>query len=87
MVIPVFFAADIIMNGMIAIFASALAKRWNLIGALPYFYFLRWLEVGVYLMAFVEVMILGRFKDETIGWSTAGRRYKVSKEALLDIAK
>ncbi len=87
LIIPVAIAADIIMNGFIALFASAVAKRWMLIGALPYFYFLRWIEIGVYVTAFVEVMILKRFQDEIIGWSTAGRRYQLSKQALIDVAK
>jgi biofilm PGA synthesis N-glycosyltransferase PgaC len=87
LIIPVVIAADVIMNGTIALFASVLAKRWMLIGALPYFYFLRWIEIGIYMMAFVEVIILKRFQDEAIGWSTAGRRYKLSKQAMLDVAK
>lgn len=87
LIIPVAIAADIIMNGFIALFASAVAKRWMLIGALPYFYFLRWVEIGIYLRAFVEIMILKRFQDEMIGWSTAGRRYELSKQALVDVAK
>jgi len=87
LIIPVMIAADIIVNGVIALFSSAAAKRWNLIGALPYFYFLRWLEIGIYIIAFVEVMILQRFQTESVGWSTAGRRYKISDQALLDIVK
>lgn len=87
MIIPVFIAADIILNGFIALFASAIAKRWMLIGALPYFYFLRWIEIGIYVTAFFEVMVLKKFQDEVIGWSTAGRRYQLSKQALIDVAK
>lgn len=87
LIIPVVIAADIIMNGLIALFASALAKRWTLIGALPYFYFLRWIEVIAYVVGFFEVIVLRRFQDEVIGWSTAGRRYELSKQALLDVAK
>jgi cellulose synthase/poly-beta-1,6-N-acetylglucosamine synthase-like glycosyltransferase len=87
MVIPVIIAADIVVNGFIALFSSAVAKRWMLIGALPYFYFLRWIEVGIYVTAFFEVMIMKRFQEEVIGWSTAGRRYELSKQALLDVAK
>jgi cellulose synthase/poly-beta-1,6-N-acetylglucosamine synthase-like glycosyltransferase len=86
-VIPVIIAADIIVNGAIALFSSVAAKRWSLIGALPYFYFLRWIEIGIYITAFVEVIILGRFKENVIGWSTSGRRYELSKQALLDAAK
>jgi cellulose synthase/poly-beta-1,6-N-acetylglucosamine synthase-like glycosyltransferase len=84
LVIPVFIAADIVVNGIIALFASVAAKRWMLLGALPYFHFLRWIEIGIYLQAFVEVMVLGRFKDKVVGWSTEGRRYKLSEQALLD---
>jgi hypothetical protein len=58
-----------------------------LIGALPYFYFLRWIEIAIYIRAFFEVVILKRFQDEVIGWSTAGRRYEISKQALIDVAK
>lgn len=87
MVIPVIIAADIIVNAAIALFSSVAAKRWMLIGALPYFYFLRWVEIGIYMQAFVEVMILRRFQDTAVGWSTVGRRYKLSQQALIDVAK
>lgn len=84
--IPVALSADIILNGIIALGSSVVIKRWNLIGALPYFYFLRWLEIGIYLLAFVEIMILQRFKAETRGWATEGRRYKLAADALRDVA-
>jgi cellulose synthase/poly-beta-1,6-N-acetylglucosamine synthase-like glycosyltransferase len=87
LILPVAIAADIIMNGVIALGSSVAAKRWNLLGALPYFYFLRWLEIGVYLWAFFEVMILRKFQAEIKGWGTEGRRYKLSADALQDIAK
>jgi cellulose synthase/poly-beta-1,6-N-acetylglucosamine synthase-like glycosyltransferase len=87
MVIPVIIAADIVVNAAIALFSSVAAKRWMLIGALPYFYFLRWIEIAIYIRAFFEVVILKRFQDEVIGWSTAGRRYELSKQALIDVAK
>jgi hypothetical protein len=79
-------AADFILNGMIALGSSIVAKRWNLIGALPYFYLLRWIEVGVFLWAFVEIMILKKFQVRAQGWSTEGRRYKISTAALQDVA-
>lgn len=85
--VPVYIAADIIVNGIIAIVASFAAKRWMLIGALPYFYFLRWVEIVAHLQGFIEVMLLGRFQDKIVGWSTADRRYKLSREAMIDVAK
>lgn len=87
MIIPVAIAADFILNSCIAIWASFAAKRWNLLGALPYFYFLRWVEISIYLYAFVEIMILKRFQSDIKGWATEGRRYKLNMNALQDIAK
>jgi cellulose synthase/poly-beta-1,6-N-acetylglucosamine synthase-like glycosyltransferase len=86
MIIPVAIAADITINGLIAIGSSVIIKRWNLIGALPYFYFLRWIEITAYLTGFFEVMVLGKFQSEIKGWGTEGRRYKLSEDALQDIA-
>lgn len=87
MIIPVAIAADFILNSAIAIWASFAAKRWMLLGALPYFYFLRWVEIGIYLTAFVEIMILKRFQTSVRGWATEGRRYKLDLAALQDIAQ
>lgn len=87
MVIPAIIAAEVIVNAGIAIFSSIAAKRWNLLGALPYFFFLRYLEIAIYVIAFFEIIVLGRFHEEMKGWSTAGRRYKLSAEAMLDVAQ
>lgn len=85
MTIPVMIAADIIINGIVALASSAVAKRWNLLGALPYFYFLRWIEIAAYFVAFIEIMVLGKFQTEVRGWGTEGRRYKLSDAALAEI--
>lgn len=85
LIIPVMIAADIVMTSAVALGSSVVSKRWNLLGALPYFYFLRWVEVAVYLVAFVEVMILKRFQSESRGWGTEGRRYKLSQDAMADV--
>jgi cellulose synthase/poly-beta-1,6-N-acetylglucosamine synthase-like glycosyltransferase len=86
MVLPVAIAADIVLNGFIALAASAVIKRWNLLSALPYFYFLRWIEIAAYLTGFFEVMALGKFQSDIKGWGTEGRRYQLSTEALQDIS-
>jgi cellulose synthase/poly-beta-1,6-N-acetylglucosamine synthase-like glycosyltransferase len=84
--IPVAISADFILNSAIAIWASVLIRRWTMVGAMPYFYFLRWIEIGIYFWAFVEVMILHRFRSKITGWATEGRRYKLDMSALQDIA-
>ncbi len=85
MIIPVAIAADFIINCGIAILASIAVRRWYLLGAMPAFYFLRWVEIGAYLIAFFEVMVLGRFREEVRGWSTEGRRYELSTAALREV--
>jgi cellulose synthase/poly-beta-1,6-N-acetylglucosamine synthase-like glycosyltransferase len=85
LIIPVAIAADVILNGFIAIVASGVIKRWNLLGALPYFYFLRWVEISAFVVGFFEIFALGKFKSDIKGWGTEGRRYKLSDEALQDI--
>ncbi len=86
MIIPVAIAADYIINSLIAVWASVAIRRWNMLGSIPYFYFLRWLEIGIYFIAFFEVMVMGKFKDEVKGWGTEGRRYEISGAALQEAA-
>lgn len=87
LVIPVMLAADFVMNSIIALLSSVVIKRWALLGTMPYFYFLRWLELGIFLRAFFEVVVLRRFQTDIKGWETKGRRYKLSTEALQDVAQ
>lgn len=86
-VLPVVLAADFIVTAIISLGSSAITRRWALIGALPYFYFLRWLEIAIFITAFTEVIVLRKFKGEVTGWATEGRRYKLSAQALRDVAQ
>lgn len=86
MAIPVAITADFVLNSVIAIWATFVTRRWYMLGAMPYFYFLRWLEIGIYIMAFFEIMVLGKFKSDIRGWSTEGRRYQLNASALQDTA-
>ncbi|HLG91230.1 hypothetical protein A3E49_01190 [Candidatus Saccharibacteria bacterium RIFCSPHIGHO2_12_FULL_49_19] len=86
LVLPAVFAADFIVVSAIALVSSVAAKRWMLLGSMPYFYFLRWIEIGVFVTAFFEVIILGRFSSEMTGWDTSSRRYELSNQALKDTA-
>ncbi len=76
-------ALDFTINSMVAIGASVAAKRWELLGAMPYFYFLRFTEIAVHVWSFIEIFILRKFnQNNNAGWSTAGRRYKLSQAAI-----
>lgn len=86
LVLPLVVAADFIVMGAITLFSSVVSKRWRLFGSLPYFYFLRWVEIAAFALAFIEVIILQRFRADIKGWKTSGRRYKLSRQALQDVA-
>ena len=85
-VIPFIILSDFVVLAWLALFSATVAKRVTILSALPYFYFLRWLELGIFLKAFVEVVILKRFRAEMRGWQTEGRRYALNAAALKDTA-
>ncbi len=85
-ILPFVIAADFVVNGIITLASSVIIKRWNLIGSLPYFYFLRWVEIIIFVTAFIEIYVLKKFRTEIKGWGTEGRRYKLDSNALKDAA-
>lgn len=86
-VIPVILISDFFIVSLLAFLSSITIKRTSPVSALPYFYFLRWLELGIFLKAFVEVVILNKFNTHTKGWRTEKRRFKLDANALSDTAK
>jgi len=87
MIIPYMMLGDFIVLSWLALFSAAAAKRVTILSALPYFYFLRWVELIIFLKAFVEVVILKKFRSEIRGWQTEGRRYALDAAALKDTAQ
>ncbi len=85
-IIPAAIAIDLIFTNFLIILSAITIKRWNLLGILPYYYFLRMLEIGMYFTAFAEVILLQRYRGKTKGWSTEGRRYELPVQALRDTA-
>lgn len=86
-VLPTAICIDFLFTGGIVILAAIAARRWNMLGVLPFYYILRAAEVIMYFTAFVEVILLKRFTRPTIGWDTGGnRRYKLDSTALKDVA-
>jgi len=85
-IVPTMLAIDMAMISLLAIFASVMAKRASMLAALPSFYVLRWIELGVFLGAFIEVVIFRKYREKRVGWDTEGRRYALSAEALKDTA-
>jgi poly-beta-1,6-N-acetyl-D-glucosamine synthase len=84
---PLMFMTDFAVVVLTALFATVAAKRLSIVTALPMFYVLRWTEISIFVWAFIEIMLLRRYRVKTIGWQVAGRRYQLNPEALKDVAK
>lgn len=86
-ILPTIMLGDFAILALFAVFSSVAIKRWSVLKSLPYFYFLRWIELGVFVSAYVEVIIMHRYRDDIVGWSVKGRRYAIDQNALKDVAQ
>jgi len=85
--LPAIFVADFLVVAVLAVFSAVAAKRLTALLCLPYFFFLRTVELGVFIQAFFEVVILRKYRNEIRGWDVAGRRYALDENALKDVAQ
>lgn len=82
-ILPILMVLDFTVVSILTIFSAIVAKRYWVLAALPYYYFLRYVELGIFLWAFVEIVILRRYHSTLQkGWVTEGRRYAIDKAAL-----
>jgi cellulose synthase/poly-beta-1,6-N-acetylglucosamine synthase-like glycosyltransferase len=70
------FLFDVLLTFVLAFLVAAKARRWDVLSAFPYVYALRWVQLFVFLRAFIEVGIFRRFKVSDGTWAVMGRRYK-----------
>jgi biofilm PGA synthesis N-glycosyltransferase PgaC len=84
--IPIAISIDFILTSVLTILSAIAIKRWTLIGVLPFFYFLRIAEIVMYFTAFIQIFALKRYTSGFKGWATEGRRYKIDRAALQDVA-
>ncbi len=70
------FVVDVFVTFIINFMAAARSKRWDVISAFPQVYMIRWISLGVFLKAFVEVVILRKFRNTDGLWENrSDRRY------------
>lgn len=74
-VVALTFLYDVFMTFMITLAVAMKARRMDILSAFPHIYAFRWVSVGVFLKAFVEVIFLRRFRHTEGTWSTV-QRYK-----------
>jgi cellulose synthase/poly-beta-1,6-N-acetylglucosamine synthase-like glycosyltransferase len=75
-VIAVAFLTDVMLMFILTLLMAMKAGRMDILSAFPHIYIYRWVTLYVFLKAYVEVMILRKFKTSEGIWGTAGRRYK-----------
>lgn len=77
--LAVAFLYDVAVTFLFTLFSAARVKRWDIISAFPFVYGLRWVNLGVFLKSFIEVVILRRYRSSMGTWQNdASRRYKVA---------
>jgi len=85
--IPSVLLADYLVVSFLAVFTAIAAKRYSILSVFPLFYIMRMVELTIFIKAFIEVIVLHKFKEQMVGWQTEGRRYSLDSNALKDAAK
>jgi cellulose synthase/poly-beta-1,6-N-acetylglucosamine synthase-like glycosyltransferase len=71
------FIFDVALTWVINMMVSVRLKRWDLVAAFPHIYAYKWISIGIFLKAFVEVFLLKQFRSSDGGvWeNNTARRY------------
>ncbi len=80
-VLAVAFLMDVAVLFALVMAVAARAQRKDIMSAFPQIYLYRWITLYVFTKAFLEVMVLGRYRVTHGIWGTAGRRYKTPAAA------
>lgn len=73
------FLTDLTYLCAMVLLSGLRAKRPDIIANLPQFYLMRWISTTLFLKAMVDVLVLGRYQEDTRGWTTADRRYRLAQ--------
>jgi len=76
------FTADFTAIVALAAFSAVAAKRPVIMTTLFYFYILRLFELAIFIQAFIEIIVLRKFKTVARGWDTEGRRYEIPADEI-----
>jgi biofilm PGA synthesis N-glycosyltransferase PgaC len=76
------FLNDFIIFFSITAWSAVLNRRPDVIAGFPLFYFLRFVNLYAFCRAWFEIVVQRKFSSDAPGWSTAGRRYRITTEAV-----
>lgn len=72
------FVIDVFVTFIITFLTASRTRRWDVVSAFPQVYVLRWVSLGVFLQAFVDVVILRKYRHTDGSWENhATRRYVI----------
>jgi len=74
-VVFVLFLSNLVLLFCITVWAAILNRRPDILAAFPLFCILQAVNIFVFMKAWYEVGLRGRFETVEPGWATAGRRY------------
>lgn len=81
-IIATIFLWDVAIMFGITFAVSVQTRRFDIMSAFPQIYTLRWISAFVFLRAYIEVVVLRKFKITNGVWGTSGRRYKSEVDLL-----
>lgn len=76
-VVALTFLYDVCITAVITLAVAMRAHRFDILAAFPHIYAFRFVSLFVFLKAFMEVIVLRRFKHSSGAWTTV-QRYKPS---------
>lgn len=78
--LAVAFLYDLLIMFALTSFSATKTGRWDAMAAFPLVYMYRWLNLLIFFKAYIEVMVLRKFRTAKGVWSNdAKRRYKLAK--------
>ena len=76
------FLSDLVTFIGFTLFVAGKNRRADVLGAFPLFYFLRLVNLYVFSKSWFEIVVQRKFRTASAGWSTAGRRYRITAAAV-----
>jgi cellulose synthase/poly-beta-1,6-N-acetylglucosamine synthase-like glycosyltransferase len=76
------FVNDLVIFFAMTVWSAGVNKRADVVSGFPLFYFLRFVNLYAFCRAWFEIVVQKKFSSDAPGWSTAGRRYRITTEAV-----
>jgi cellulose synthase/poly-beta-1,6-N-acetylglucosamine synthase-like glycosyltransferase len=77
------FLNDMAIFFLFTLWSAGLNRRADVINAFPLFYILRFVNLYVFFKSWFEIVVQHKFKSDQAGWTTAGRRYRITNAAAV----